>query len=386
MDDDRRPHFYNTTGDDDIEGSNLDVTSNEQSPASPTAQIRIYDESDSPNKTTSSSILKYRKSYIAIVSIILLIILGISVFLKKELPPPIPIVEEKHELRFIHSPYKKEVLEVKDRFFEGISKANIEFADPSNQLLVGISIGPSEFQRRYLMRVHQIHPFKNFGVTFKFVMGAVDPSIEQDIQFENKTFGDIIILKNYTDSRLNARSTKPFVFFKHVEENMSPYKYVAKLDSDTFLNIHGLWDKYFTKTIQDYDFGLIALFIQKVGVFDWPQGAFEAVSWKAMLMTNRFYQYAPRSAEEEDIQISWFFYDAEIKIKQIEFTTSSSYDFRLGSTWSWLSDVNPDALRIHELKTDQDYLNVARCFTPEGINMTHVYYMRSFNWTFGGDD
>jgi hypothetical protein len=295
-------------------------------------------------------------------------------------PPP-----EEKPLQFYWSPYKDEVKVVQKIFYDHISNIDTTQENNIGSMLIGVSIGPMQFQRRHLMRVHQIRPYKDIKVTFRFVMGSPDPIIWDDIRYENETYGDIIVLNNFTDSRELARKIKPFEFFKYVEENLGYYTYVAKLDSDCYLNMPGLWDNLFNTTVQELDFGLIALFIQKIGVFDWPQGGFEALSWKTMLMINRFYSYASRSTPDEDTQIAWYLYDSKINYTQIEINSTQAYDFRAGSTFSWNCDVYYEAIRVHELKTNQDYINVASCFTPNGVNTSHIDYMREYNWTLNGD-
>ena len=74
-------------------------------------------------------------------------------------------------------------------------------------------------------------------------------------------------------------------------------------------------------------------------------------------------------------------YDTDIKMAQIELNSTQAYDFRPGTAFSWVNDVFYDSVRVHDLKSDQDYINVASCFTQQGINTSQVDHMRNYNWT-----
>ena len=132
------------------------------------------------------------------------------------------------------------------------------------------------------------------------------------------------------------------------------------LDTDCFVNIPAFWKGYFNETVQELDYAIIALFIEQVGQFIWPMGAFEAISWKTMLSLNRLYEKVNITDEAEDLQLGWYLYDAEINFTKVAFPTELAYDFRQGCNPSWWSDVSDNALRIHELKLESDYINVAK--------------------------
>jgi hypothetical protein len=280
------------------------------------------------------------------------------------------------------SPHKKEALAVRDQYLKEISEAKYSIEQPSNKILVGILVSCNQVDRRHHMRAHQINTYNSYkDITFRFVLGKPDPAYHQAITYENNTYGDLIILDNVPDDRENARTIKPYEFFKYIEKNLPVYKYIAKLDTDCFLNIPMFWNNYFNETVQELEYAIIGLFIKGLGRFEWPQGGFELISWKIMLWLNKFYPSVPRSADADDLQLAWFLYDAEINYTKVEFDPVSSYDFRSGCNAEYITDVFPYSMRIHELKVENDYLNVASCFTSDGVNMTRVTDLRITNFT-----
>ena len=279
------------------------------------------------------------------------------------------------------SPYKKETMMVMDQYFADINKTKVI---TSNKLLIGISSQSSDFQRRQLIRAHQINPYSDslYNITWKFVMFTPNSLYLESIRQENNTYGDIIILTSFNDTREHSRKYKPFEWFKYVENNMPMYKYVAKLDTDCFLNLPAFWKGYFNETVQELDYAIIALFIEQLGQFVWPMGAFEAISWKTMLVVNKMYEKVNTTDEAEDLQLGWYLFDAEVNFTKVAFPSEVAYDFRFGCNPSWWSDVSYNALRIHELKLERDYINVANSFNASGVDKDMVDFMRLSNWTY----
>lgn len=133
---------------------------------------------------------------------------------------------------------------------------------------------------------------------------------------------------------------------------MEPYKYVAKLDTEYFLNIPAFWNNYFNETVQELYYAFIGLFIEKLAKLLWPMGAFEAINWKTTLLLNRIYEKVKFSDEAEDLQLGWYLYDAKLNFTMVGFPTETAIDFRSGCNPSWNTDISYNALRIHELKLE----------------------------------
>jgi hypothetical protein len=274
------------------------------------------------------------------------------------------------------SRFQTQALLVRLIYFDSIDKIDTSVIKPENSLLIGIPSPATDFQRRHLMRAHQIKPFSHYNVTWRFFVGQPPIVYREFLKLENDTYGDIIFLEDFHEDRKNARAVKTFEFFDYVEKHMGMYKYVAKIDTDAFLNVKDFINDYFNETIQEMQYSMIA--VQLIRRFQWPQGGFLALSWKLMLLLNRFYNYVHRSHYAEDMQFGWYLYDAAVEYDFIGLDKETSFDFKV--PWG-KNDVPYNALRVHEMKTEQDYLIIANCFNGNGINTTHVDLMRKNNWT-----
>ena len=150
-------------------------------------------------------------------SLILLGVITIVLFLIFLLYINKPEEPQTKPLWYQWSPYRNEVQIVKKIFYDQIKNVEIK---KYGSMLIGVFISPENFQRRLLMRVHQISPFKNYNVTFRFVIGLPDSGIQEDIKYENETYGDIILLDQLVDRTESARFYKPFEFSQYVEKNL----------------------------------------------------------------------------------------------------------------------------------------------------------------------
>ena len=282
-------------------------------------------------------------------------------------------VNEDYYRFWASSPFKNESIAVKNKYLNKILAT--EYPNPYDKLIIFITMASFEVQRRMLIRVHQINLYRDYNISFKFVIGSPPPAYRQTVVFENKTYGDMIFLENVPDTRDMSRTIKIFELFKLIEDNYPVYKYIGKMDGDCFLNIPGFLQEFFTEEIQNYELALIAGMVRGLGKYDWAQGGLEIYSYKLMLIINRLYESVHRTVYEEDFQIGWYLGDAEVNYTVVEIPDNRAFDFR------GHHNIFNDTIRPHDLKIESDYLNVASCFNKDGVNYTQVEKMRESNWT-----
>lgn len=279
---------------------------------------------------------------------------------------------------YFPSMHEEESLEVRCKYYKDIKSSNVTIKDSKHKFLMAVSTGTLDFQRRHLIRAYQISPYNNsYDITWRFFMGPPSPYYLKALQAENATFGDIVVIPDLVESRDNSRAIKPMEILTYVEKHMEVYKYVAKLDSDCFLYIPAFYDQFFNQTVQDLDFGLIALYVR--GRFAWPQGAFEAFSWKLVRMLNKLYEFVPRTHWAEDLQMGWYLHDAHIHYTEVPLPEDRAYDFNV--TWG-VTDVAYNTVRVHEMKEEIDYIKIVKSFNANGINTTYIDEMRRKEWIF----
>jgi len=276
------------------------------------------------------------------------------------------------------SPWKNESLAVKELYLNKILDTEyIASNEVSKTVLIIILTNANNFQRRQLMRAHQIQPYTAFkNITWRFVLGSPPPVWRQSLKYENDTYGDLLFLESVPDTKDIARSIKLLEFYKYAETNLPVYKYIAKLDTDTFVNIASLMKNYFNQDVDKFALASVGAVV-RLGILDWPQGGFFAFSYKLMIFVNRIYGLVPRTVYEEDFQIGWYLRDAEVNYTRVELPLGSyiAYDFNL----AW-RDVFNETVRVHELKDETDYITVANCFNENGVNSTHIWLMRETAW------
>ena len=242
-----------------------------------------------------------------------------------------------------------------------------------NSMLIGIFTSSRDFQRRHLLRTQQIEPYKSSKVTFRFILGIPPLTYRQSLVYENITYGDLIILENVPDTYYAANSYKTFEYFKYVEQNLNTFKYIGKMDTDTFLSIPDFLEECFNQTVQKTDLAIIGNWIHG-GVLPWAQGAFYVLSWKVSLIINRLYDTVARRTRHEDFQVALFLYDAKIDYNHVAINEDRSYDRIL----RWPIDYN--AYRVHKIKDESTYLMITSCFTPQGVNKTQIDYWKGREW------
>jgi hypothetical protein len=250
----------------------------------------------------------------------------------------------------------------------------------ANNVLIGIFTSSTDFQRRILMRNQQINPYKNFtNLTWRFVLGKPSSIYEQAIIYENNTFQDIIVLDNVPDTYSVANSYKTFEYFKYLERNNYLYKYFGKMDTDTFISVPEFWKDCFNETVFSSELTLIGNYIPHPKI-QWTQGAFYVISWKIMLILNKLYENVNRRTRHEDLQVTVYLMDAQIKYTRVAIDERRSVSAKAPVPQYW--PPRNDTYRVHELKQEELYLIVTGCFTSEGINKTQIEYWTSRSWQY----
>jgi hypothetical protein len=289
----------------------------------------------------------------------------------------IPVEDPGTARYFAPSYYTNESVAVKDLYLNKILDTDYKMSDdPDKKMLIVILTSSDNFQRRQILRAHQIHPYKVYtNITWRFVLGSPPPAYRTALKYENDTYGDLIFLENVPDTRDIARSIKLLEFYKYVEESLPVYKYVGKLDTDSFVNIAGLMKNYFNETVDNLDLASIGAVV-RLGKLSWPQGGFFMFTYKLMIFVNRMYSLVPRTVYEEDFQIGWYLNDAGVNYTFVELPSG-----QVAFDWNdHFRDIFNDTIRIHELKKETDYMNIANCFDASGVNNTQVLKMRESDW------
>ena len=104
-------------------------------------------------------------------------------------------------------------------------------------LLIMIPILPSNFKSRDLIRSTWYKGFRDSeDVMLRYIMGVNEYSQINKLHQENKTYGDLVFLDNFTEG-VWALTNKTIALMKWATENVD-FTYLMKCDDDTFVYVH----------------------------------------------------------------------------------------------------------------------------------------------------
>lgn len=109
------------------------------------------------------------------------------------------------------------------------------------------TISPAfSLQRRTLIRNTWQRLYRNdTRFATRFVIANATELWRPLIQAENETYGDIIMLPNVFEGKREANSIKPMEFFSYlVNTTAQPWRFVSKVDDDSFLDARAFWNKF----------------------------------------------------------------------------------------------------------------------------------------------
>ncbi|KAK0392503.1 hypothetical protein NLU13_1998 [Sarocladium strictum] len=101
-----------------------------------------------------------------------------------------------------------------------------------------------DIDRRMLIRSTWMRLYSDVPFEPKFVVSNPGPKWVETVRFENRTYGDMIVLDHIPENRVTANSIKTLEFYKWLVKHSRRYEYVSKIDTDLWLNARGFWDRY----------------------------------------------------------------------------------------------------------------------------------------------
>jgi len=262
---------------------------------------------------------------------------------------------------------------------ETVENNNVE---DLKDMLIGVSAVAKDFARRDLIRKLQIntynHTFPNVHWKFQ-ILNPNNDTLREEIMHENRTHGDIVILEKFIDNKTNAISVKPYEFFKYVAQNLPGYRYVAKMDDDTFMNITGLYDLRFTEQVRNQNNTIIAVWHKwDQQRMQFPHGGFYAISWDLVLKLNELYDTVPMFFKDkfEDFQVGIFFRDANITFNKVWIHHAHQCNWKTFDESTPMSKCNithqyltkwSTIIRVHLLKEESLYRNISSYFVEHEL-------------------
>ncbi|KAK4937712.1 hypothetical protein LTR10_021722 [Elasticomyces elasticus] len=209
-------------------------------------------------------------------------------------------------------------------------------------------------QRRNIIRATWQRLFPRRGVTTRFVISDPGELWMPLIQHENATI-------------------KPIEFMKYLVDTGPMWKFVSKVDDDSFVNLGTFYDMYILPRLGNGSFNdrvaIARVYTHPGPIYDYPQGGFYTFSWELVRTLVRLHKENPIQGEHEDVLNGRLLYEAfeDFEFRILDHPLAFDYDEGNEDVSAWAHRVTKDAIYVHNLKEDETYLKVASMFDEEGL-------------------
>lgn len=191
------------------------------------------------------------------------------------------------------------------------------------------------------------------------------------IQHENATYGDLILMSDLEESPHVANTVKTMKFFSRLATEGPLYKFVSKIDDDSFLDLPPFYNDFIVPRLERAD-QLIVMghpLTHYEPEFPYPSGQFYTVTWNTVLTLARLFAANPIDDEHEDVLIGRLLYENDQSFEGVWINNQKMFDLD-EAVWD---DSLPrhavmgGSINPHMLKEDETYLRVAAAYDEHGL-------------------
>ena len=250
--------------------------------------------------------------------------------------------------------------------------------------LIATPCATSQQQRRNVIRTTWQSTYNNSLYDTRFILSKDDGLWDPIIKEENETFGDIIQLKDLDPSPETSNRIKMVEFLKYLvlevqHGTMQKYDWVSKIDSDAFLEANSFYN-HFLNSMETSNHTLIGRVSHNGGIdeFDWPGGAFYTFSWQLVEKIVHLANESPITDVPEDVLVGRYLYDGKVKFDFVDLGEKLMFDIPVDNAY-FPRKITNEAILVHFIKEDEQYLEVASLFDKNGYNGKQID-----GWTEGG--
>ncbi|CRK11193.1 hypothetical protein BN1708_010069 [Verticillium longisporum] len=251
-----------------------------------------------------------------------------------------------------------------------------------------------DLKRRMLIRYTWMKLYKDVPMDQRFVISNPGPRWMDVIRQENRTYGDLIVLDHLQEDDFTANTVKTIEFYRWlVEKSPRKYEFVTKMDTDLWVNARGYYDRQIlprleaqagnTTLVSTVDYTVIGQFYyDSYHKTSFPHGAIYTVTWDIVqllpMLQDKFHVIAG-----EDVTMAWLLMRGKQKVNMAVLNEQEKFEFdqkdtrrgedgpwaRTGTdvTSPWHALAGKEALAIHMLKKDDEWLMVASVFDKNGL-------------------
>ena len=235
----------------------------------------------------------------------------------------------------------------------------------SNEWLIA-TISPALGQlRRNMIRNTWQKSYRGPPATMRFILASAGEQWMPLIEAENATYGDLIMLSHLSDSKELGMKTKELDFFQWLVQSGMRWRYVSKLDDDSYLDATGFYKRLLGPLLMREPDGNTMIARQLYWhnpEFAYPGGQFYTLSWPLIEALAAAYTTKPVRDDYADLVIGRLLHDDNVEFDFIQMGNSVAFDFdaKNGDKDSWSHSITEGSLNPHQLKDNEIFLQVAR--------------------------
>jgi hypothetical protein len=276
------------------------------------------------------------------------------------------------------------------------SSIKSKFAKPRPRWMIATVSNANHLQRRTIIRETWQKLFHNETMfDTRFVISDPGPLWQPLIKKENDTFGDLIMLSHLNETHHVANTIKTMEFFKHLVARNYHWDLISKMDEDSFIDARNFHQEWLRPILESGNTNgtYIGRPMQLHYPFQYASGQFYTLSWDLVKLLGQLHRDNFIDDEHEDVLVGRLMHEAGIPYNVTELPLRAAFDYyddkTRGDGTAWApqdQDVNilghamaPGALNPHLMKEEDDYLRVAACYSPSGLNLASYWKEEQFN-------
>ncbi|KAG5978988.1 hypothetical protein E4U55_005687 [Claviceps digitariae] len=262
--------------------------------------------------------------------------------------------------------------------------------------LTAVICAAQDVERRMLIRSTWMRLFRDVPFVPRFVVSNPGAGWNETVRYENRTFGDMIVLDHLVEDDVTANTVKTLEFYKWLLSSGQRYEYVTKLDTDLWLNAPAFWHRYLVPRLRlsndssggtpqysaTVDRTVIGqLYFSDSGYNTFAHGSMYTMTWD-MIQLLVGLQERFNVITGEDATVGILMHKAGERAHFVNLGGEEKFDYddadsRGDGTAYARADTHPqaqahalyglDTIAVHQLKDKKLWMKVARCFTERGV-------------------
>jgi beta-1,3-galactosyltransferase 1 len=265
--------------------------------------------------------------------------------------------------------------------------------------LAAVICAASDTEHRRKIRETWMHLYRDIPFDGRFVVANPGPKWTSRVAWENRTFGDMIVLDHVQEDDITANTVKTLEFYTWlVNHSPQKYEFVSKLDTDLWLNARGFWERFLAPRLQAVNSTtrenqlqwrstvertvIGELYYARKSDLVFPHGSMYTVTWDMLGLLSGL-QDVHQVVTGEDMAVAMLLLKARERANFVNFRGSEKFNYddrdaRDDTAWArdethpdavWHALVGRDPIAVHQLKTERLWGKVAACFDEGGIKV-----------------